>query len=559
MKLILFILLFLQCSYIIGQESRFSVEGNGRGINQSLHLNEKDSLNNDIDFESNVIVDLGIRANLNKNVNFYSQIRMRSNLALFDTSRSNIFIRQFRLYGNFNDLFYYELGDVDLVLDRYTLWNNKEKGLVNESEVFSLYRRIQHYENFQNENFWRQKGVKLFFNELTEKQLKIYFELFGSRLNKSDEFTNPDIFLVGLKLSLTKDNQKFKINSANIFSNTNTLINSNLSNQYNRTVTASYSRLFGRFSGTLIGGYSENYDLDNNFNVSGELFEFIGRYNLAGNNFFSVSYRSVADDFISLGSQNSNINYGNSPSYFQQVTNSSIPRNLSFYDILTDFNNSTIFNLQLNSDRLIESARLGTSVPFGKATPNRKGFNLIFNYSDKQQKIDYLLDLSLLNDVTGEGVLDNKEYFDIDNSLSLNINKFYAGKKELRTTFGMRYSSSNRASSNPYLDEVSLTSTLIDLGLVYNLIKNIDLLYGYKNLYANGTDYLPIYNNYYTIENFDKANFNYDESIQALGLKYNVNKGFYLIFSANQVQVDDKITNLRYDFNQYLLILNINF
>ena len=559
MRLILFILLFLQCSYIIGQESRFSIEGNGRGINQSLHLNEEDSLNNDIDFESNVIVDLGIRANLNEKVNFYSQIRMRSNLALFDTSRSNIFIRQFRLYGNFNDLFYYELGDVDLVLDRYTLWNNKEKGLINESEVFSLYRRIQHYENFQNENFWRQKGVKLSFKELTEKQLKIYFELFGSRLNKSDEFTNPDIFLVGLKSSLSKDNQKFEINSANIFSNTNTLINSNLSNQYNRTVTASYSRLFGKFSGTLIGGYSENYDLDNNFNISGELFEFIGRYNLASSNFVSVSYRSVADDFISLGSQNSNINYGNSPSYFQQVTNSSIPRNLSFYDILTDFNNPTIFNLQLNSDRLVESARLGTSVPFGKATPNRKGFNLIFNYSDKQQKIDYLLDLSLLNDVTGEGVLDNKQYFDIDNSLSLNINKFYDGKKELRTTFGMRYSSSNRASSNPYLDGVTLSSTLLDLGFTYNLIKNIDLLYGYKNLYAKGTDYLPIYNNYYAIENYDKANFNYDESIQALGLKYTVNKGFYLIFSANQVKVDDKIINLKYDFNQYLLILNINF
>ncbi len=558
MKLILFILLFLQCCHIIGQESRFSVEGNGRGINQSLHLNEKDSLNNDIDFESNVVVDLGIRAKLNEKVNFYSQIRMRSNLALFDTSRSNIFVRQFRLYGNFNDLFYYELGDVDLVLDRYTLWKNKEKGLVNESEVFSLYRRIQHYENFQNENFWRQKGVKLSFNELTEKQLKIYIELFGSRLNKSNEFTNPDIFLVGLKSTLAKDNQKFEINSANIFSNTNTLINSNLSNQYNQTVTASYSRLLGKFSGTLIGGYSENYDL-NNFNVSGELFEFIGRYNLARNNFVSVSYRSVADDFISLGSQNSNINYGNTPSYFQQVTNSSIPRNLSFYDILTDFNNSTIFNLQLNSDRPIESARLGTSVPFGKATPNRKGFNLIFNYSDKQQKIDYLLDLSLLNDVTGEGVLDKKQYFDIDNSLSLNINKFYAGKKELRTTFGMRYSSSNRASSNPYLDEVSLSSTLIDLGFTYNLIKNIDLLYGYKNLYAKGTDYLPIYNNYYAIENYDKANFNYDESIQALGLKYNVNKGFYLIFSANQVKVDDKIINLKYDFNQYLLILNINF
>ena len=558
MKLIFFILLFLQCYQIIGQESRFSVEGNGRGINQSLHLNEKDSLNNDIDFESNVVVDLGIRAKLNEKVNFYSQIRMRSNLALFDTSRSNIFVRQFRLYGNFNDLFYYELGDVDLVLDRYTLWKNNEKGLVNESEVFKLYRRIQHYENFQNENFWRQKGVKLSFNELTEKQLKIYVEFFGSRLNKSDEFTNPDIFLVGLKSTLSKDNQKFEINSANIFSNSNTLINSNLSNQYNQTVTASYSRLLGKFSGTLIGGYSENYDL-NNFNVSGELFEFIGRYNLARNNFVSVSYRSVADDFISLGSQNSNINYGNTPSYFQQVTNSSIPRNLSFYDILTDFNNSNIFNLQLNSDRPIESARLGTSVPFGKATPNRKGFNLIFNYSDKQQKIDYLLDLSLLNDVTGEGVLDKKQYFDIDNSLSLNINKFYAGKKELRTTFGMRYSSSNRASSNPYLDEVSLSSTLIDLGFTYNLIKNIDLLYGYKNLYAKGTDYLPIYNNYYAIENYDKANFNYDESIQALGLKYNVNKGFYLIFSANQVKVDDKIINLKYDFNQYLLILNINF
>ena len=175
MKLILLVLLFLKCSYIVGQESRFSIEGNSRGINQSLNLNEKDSLNSDVDFESNIIVDLGIRANLNEKVNFYSQIRMKSNLALFDTSRSNIFIRQFRLYGDINDLFYYELGDVDLVLDRYTLWNNKEKGFVNESEVFSLYRRIQHYENFQNENFWRQKGVKFISNKLNEKKTKNIF------------------------------------------------------------------------------------------------------------------------------------------------------------------------------------------------------------------------------------------------------------------------------------------------------------------------------------------------------------------------------------------------
>lgn len=559
MKLILLVLLFLKCSYIIGQESRFSIEGNSRGINQSLNLNEKDSLNSDVDFESNIIVDLGIRANLNEKVNFYSQIRMKSNLALFDTSRSNIFIRQFKLYGDINELFSYELGDVDLVLDSYTLWNNKEKGLVNESEVFSLYRKIQHYENFQNENFWRQKGVKLTFDKLNEKKLKIFFELFGSRLNKSNELTNPDIFLVGIKSYLSNENHKFEINSSNIFSNTSTLVNSNLSNQYNRTITASYSRLFGKFSGTLIGGYSEIYDLDNNFDISGEFFEVIGKYNLLDNNFISISYRSVADDFISLGSQNSNISYENSPSYFQQVTNSAISRNISLYDILTDFSNSNIFNLRLNFDRLIESARLGTSVPFGKATPNRKGFNLIFDYSDKPQKIDYLLDLSLLTDVTGEGVLENKQYFDIDNSLSLNINKFYSGKKELSTSFGMRYSLANRASSNPYLDEVSLSSTLIDLGLKYNLIKNIDLLYGYKNLYAKGKDYLPVYDNYYTIINYDKANFNYDESIQALGLKYNVNKGFYLIFSANQVSVNDKIKNMKYDFNQYLLILNINF
>ena len=69
MKLILLVLLFLKCSYIVGQESRFSIEGNSRGINQSLNLNEKDSLNSDVDFESNIIVDLGIRANLNEKVN----------------------------------------------------------------------------------------------------------------------------------------------------------------------------------------------------------------------------------------------------------------------------------------------------------------------------------------------------------------------------------------------------------------------------------------------------------------------------------------------------------
>ena len=78
------------------------------------------------------------------------------------------------------------------------------------------------------------------------KKLKIFFELFGSRLNKSNELTNPDIFLVGIKSYLSNENQKFEINSSNIFSNTSTLVNSNLSNQYNRTITASYSRLFGK-------------------------------------------------------------------------------------------------------------------------------------------------------------------------------------------------------------------------------------------------------------------------------------------------------------------------
>ena len=57
------------------------------------------------------------------------------------------------------------------------------------------------------------------------------------------------------------------------------------------------------------------------------------------------------------------------------------------------------------------------------------------------------------------------------------FNKFYEGKKDLRTTFGIRFSSSDRPSSNPYLDEVSLASTLIDLGFTYNLIKNIDKIW----------------------------------------------------------------------------------
>ena len=60
-------------------------------------------------------------------------MRLGNSLEVFDTSSSYINLRRILIYGKLSEKISFEIGDIDLKMTPFTLWNYQEEGNVNEN------------------------------------------------------------------------------------------------------------------------------------------------------------------------------------------------------------------------------------------------------------------------------------------------------------------------------------------------------------------------------------------------------------------------------------------
>ena len=94
-------------------QSSFELGGIARGVADLGFLGIEDTVSRDIGVESHAIYDLALRGSLNSKAEVYVELRLGTNLALFDTSASYAQVRRVVLSGKLNDRWGYEIGDIE--------------------------------------------------------------------------------------------------------------------------------------------------------------------------------------------------------------------------------------------------------------------------------------------------------------------------------------------------------------------------------------------------------------------------------------------------------------
>ena len=563
-------LLFLFISIIItfsinAQFPNFEIGGLARSLSQSSHLDEKDTINNDVSQDFNIVFDLAIKGSLNKYVSLYSELRMGSNLEVFDTSSSYLNLRRILIFGDLNKSFSFEIGDIDLKMTPFTLWNSNQEGNINESVLFSNFRDIQNYENFNNENYWRRQGASLFGNISLSKKDSLNYKIFGTREIASNEISIPDVFMYGGNISYLNKSFSFGINHLDLFTNNKgILLDTNL---HNHVVSSKSSLKFNNIELSSEFGVSKrtnNSSLSsNNKWIDGEFISFDFKTKFLKKLLLTLNYRSVSDDFSSPGAQTKRINYAMAPNLFPLVDNSSINREIIASDIVSDitfFRSASFYNRNIDYSLDAFNPIFGVSKPYGISTPNRQGISSMIEYSDSSNIFYIQGKASFLNDLTGEGVLEKRKYFTYSLSSNIFINKLLDYEKIILINGGFNYSNAKRNHSpDIFVQNVDFNNSILDLGLELEIIKNLHLLYGYKSINAQGLDYLSVRDDNFTISSFHKIEINMNQNISSIGLKYDFTKKSSLILNYQNIRCNYEKSELSFIINQFFILAQIKF
>tara|TARA_B110001452_G_scaffold100649_1_gene83494 strand:- start:848 stop:2542 length:1695 start_codon:yes stop_codon:yes gene_type:complete len=562
-------LLFLFISIIItfsinAQFPKFEIGGLARSFSQSSHLDEQDTVNNDVSQDFNILFDLAIKGSLNKYVSLYSELRMGSNLQVFDTSSSYLNLRRLLIFGDLNKSFSFEIGDIDLKMTPFTLWNSNQEGNVNESVLFTNYRNIQNYENFNNENYWRRQGASLFGNKSFSNKDTLSYKMFGTRELASNEISIPDVFMYGGDITFNNEFFSFGINHIDLFTNNKgILLDTNL---HNHVVSSKSSLKFNKLELSSEFGISKRTNNSSNPEnkwIDGEFMSFDFKTNLTKNLILTLNYRSVSDDFSSPGAQTKRINYAMAPKLFPLVGNSSTNRDIIASDIVSDltfFRSASFYNRNIDYSLDAFNPIFGVSEPYGISTPNRQGISTMIEYYDSSNIFYLQGNFSFLNDLTGEGVIETRKYLSYSVSSNIFIHKLLDFEKIILINGGFNYSAAKRNHSPEiYVQNVDFNNSILDLGLDLEIIKDLHLLYGYKSINSQGIDYLSIRDDNFTISSFQKFEINMNQDVSSVGLKYDFTKKSSLILNYQNIRCNYQNSDLSFLINQFFILAQIKF
>lgn len=559
----LLLFLCLSAQFSLAQFPSFSIGGLSRAMSNTSYLASNDSINEDVNQKFNIIFDMAIDGKLNKKVNIYSELRLGSSLDIFDTSASYINLRRLLVFGDFNKYCSFEIGDVDLIMTPFTLWNENEEGNINESQLFNTYRKIQRYENFNNGNFWRRQGVQLFGKVNFGENDSLKYKFFGSREKSSNEISIPDVFLYGEQISFRKGLFSIGFNHIDLFTNNQgILIDSNF---HNHVMSSSIGLNFNKFVISGEAGISNLTNYSNNSNnwIRGEFVNVSAAYNISKKLTFDLSFRSVTDDFSSPGAQSKRINYNSSANLFSNGINSTSPRLINSGDIINDisiFRSNSIYNRTIDYQLDNYNPQFGLADPYGLSTPNRRGLTSSINYKDSSESIQLFTEFSMLNDLTPEGINQKRNYKKYVMGGLIKVSDFLNFKKEINLYGGFSLNTTNRKHpSEINVEDVDFSNSLLDLALDLEIVNNLYLLFGIKKVEANGIDYLPLRQDDTSISSYNLYTANLSEQISAFGLKYNFSSNSSLLFNYQLFKREDLENSFSFSTNQIFVLIQIAF
>jgi len=500
-------------------------------------------------------------------------LRLRNELGGFFGAGQSIEVRELWARGIIADIIKYRVGDMDMAMSPYTLFNPFEEGVGNRAAIFQPQRDIINYEQFYTENNERRlQGAKLEMGLNFSKVLQTADVTgFISRVRASDFFTTPNRFVGGGSLNLISDRMRDSFGiQGNITLNavytwddiTVGEANTGIRNGVN-SLGFDFS-IFenSNFQLSLEGetGLSNLNVLEDSISVSKDKGTFLEaglslkhkKHDLNLN----ASFLDVGPDFFSIGAQSKRIDFNRTKTFFNRIGPQNIRRAPGLFDISRD---RAIYTFQL-SDRLMDyDPRLSNVMPYGQATANRRGVRIGADWTSKDEVLNLDMTAALLSELRGQGTNELKDFQLIRANGTLNLHKLAGWKNNYRVTLGSQFENTKRGGIA--VEQVDFSSSLIEVGLEAEVYPKLTLLAGGQFLSATGNEYLPVVRTFNTVRDFEDAYIvDETETLIGAGLKYNFKKDTYITFQYQSFNYANALAgDSDYSLNQLFVLYSMDF
>ncbi|MCX6182765.1 MAG: hypothetical protein NT150_12645 [Bacteroidetes bacterium] len=564
-KAILLCLFFISVQLMNAQDDKIKFGAYARALQKVNTMNNADTTNANHTSKGNVLMDLGININPDKKTEIQAIVRFNNDFSGFYTAGASATLRQLSVKGTVAKIFNYQVGDLYMKLTPYTFFNNSSEGSVNEALIFSDMRRdYTNYENLSNRgNSWWQQGAATNFALAFDQAPIDTIRVDGFFLrNRASYATFPSAFHAGGKITITQSSRlKIAANYVNLF-DVAANVKSDTVLLYNPVATGEINYKIVNGANTQLsligeGGYSENaHTAFKSGNSKGYFYDAGLQLQLKNQHLIlTTNYSYVAPEFYSSAAQSKRVNYGGTVTDFQKYNNT-LTRGITIFDLVRDAN---IYNKVISRSLMAYNPMYGNAQPYGKATPNRTGFQLNAQYKDSLQKIVADVDAAYLSEIAGVGSSQLRSFMLVKGAVDFNIHKFLNWNKRLILTAGYSFESTNRGGD--VLEKVSLVNNLADLGLEVEVFKKMSVLGGYKMLTSKGNEFISVRNTYNDlIVNFTTTNMDVAQTVIAFGVKYRFSEKSYLTVQDHLFSYQDKATSANnYSLSQILVMFNMNF
>lgn len=558
---------------------KIQFNGMARGDMSHNWLSSDDTTNVDQSLGGAALIDLHLDIRPSDAVRISSTLRVKNAIGGFWGQGASLELREISIKGVAAKRIKYRFGDIDSKMTPYTLWNYYGECDNNEAEVFRFIREIRHQENFNYGHYWRNQGGDLSWRLGFDKGIEsIDFNTFAMRNRSLDDGKTPDRLQAGGTMTFHVTNSsQIGFNYINLFDLPKTVSKTYYEKYSNGVGTTDFGFFIGRIHAFGELGFSTINYVDTadtkTVNTKGNFFEVGLEYGLVGAHPYlhdalpplsaRVSFRRVNQNFFSAGAQSKRINYTSDVNVLPVVGTNSYNRTIALLDLLTD---DAIYNQAISYGLMDYEMIFNNVTPYGKATPNRQGFDVALTYNAIDSTFETDVEIQLLQDVAGQGSEKKKNYLLAQWKGNVYFDKIFGWNKSVSVTAGYQFASASRDEDRVYkmskelVKPVDLHSHTIDLGASVEVLNRVDVLVGTKMLFYKGTDYKAILNGFNETVKYQCETYDGSQMLTAAGLRYRFNDNISLTLQYDRFNLKDKNDEGNsYKINQAFLLFNILF
>ncbi|NEN22701.1 hypothetical protein G3O08_04175 [Cryomorpha ignava] len=558
-----------------GEKIRFNGLGRTNLLQTGIdgNLLEGDTLTPRSLTDGEFLLDLKINATPNDKTEVQTILRLRNEFGGFFGSGMTIEVRELWARGVIANRVKYRVGDMDMKLSKYTLYNYDEEGHVNQPAAFMPQKEIIYYEQFYGtDNTRRLQGANLNFGlQFTDVIRDMEFTGFIARVRGTDFFTIPSRFVSGGELQFStyslNDSLKTKADFGFYLAHTFDDLKSGEANTGIRNTVATFNwdlKIWDLKNTALhfMGETGQSWLVSKNDSVdfysSDDSFLDLGAslHLKPQKVHVDASFLDVGPEFFSIGAQSKRIEYDATKKYYNRAGEAQDQRSPTLFDITRD---PAIYTFQLSDKLMPYDPRFSNTFPYGRATPNRRGITVGADYGKNTDKLEARLDAAIMSEIRGQGTTELKNFTLLKAAATIHIDKYIDWEKNLRFTLGYQYELTDRGGLD--VEKVNLSSNLLELGIEAEIFTDFEVLLGAKLLQAEGSDYIPRIDNFNIVSDFPGRSIIDDtETLLAGGVRYNFKEGIYITLQYHAFSSDNNLNSQQsYNLNQIFVLYTMNF